>query len=523
MKSRSTFLSLLVLVLLVACKPEAVVPAESVAVSEAADIYPEYRDVMVPPNIAPLNFMVRGEGDAFVCQMKTARGAKELVAAAGDDGKIIFDTLAWRELLLEARGGDIEVNVYSHRGDAWLHHPAYAISVAKEEIDPYLTYRLIEPSFELYRQLGIYERDITCFEEHPLYENNDVYAEDDNHCINCHTPQQYGETGLSLFHVRAQHGGTVFIQGDKAQRLNMRSDSTLGNAVYPAWHPEKPWIVFSSNKTGQSFHIADHDKIEVVDYASDLIFYDVENNKISNVLKTPVEMETFPTWAPDGKRLYYCSCTYQPLAHLPDTLQGEARDLACSDSVIANYRDVRYRLMSLDFDPQTRQFSTPTLVLDCPSMAKSATLPRVSPDGRWLLFTMADFGQFHIWHSSSDLYVLDLQAIAAGQQPAEAMRPLSAANSDNVESYHTWSSNGRWIVFSSRRDDGSYTRPYICYFDAEGHDHKPFLLPQEDPEHNLLRMKSYNIPEFSRKPVGATTETIRNAVYDDDAVQRVQN
>ena len=103
------------------------------------------------------------------------------------------------------------------------------------------------------------------------------------------------------------------------------------------------------------------------------------------------------------------------------------------------------------------------------------------------------------------------------------MRPLSAANSGQVESYHTWSSNGRWIVFSSRRDDGSYTRPYICYFDAEGRDYKPFLLPQEDPEHNLLRMKSYNIPEFSRKPVGAATETIRNAVYDDDAVQRVQN
>ncbi len=522
MKAYPIFLTLLIALLAQACRPDAVVPADSVAVDEAANIYPEYRDVVIPPNIAPLNFMVRGEGDAFVCQLTAKRGGQELLAAAGEDGKILLDTLAWRELLLSARGSDIEVNVYSHRDGRWLHHPPYTFTVAEEEIDPYLTYRLIEPSYELYRQLGIYERNLTGFDEHPVYENNDVYAEGDNHCINCHTPQQYGKTGLSLFHVRGDHGGTIFMKGSQAERLNMKSDSTLGNAVYPAWHPEKPWVVFSSNKTGQAFHIAQSDKVEVIDYGSDLIFYDVENNKISNVLKTPVEMETFPTWSPDGNRLYYCSCTFAPLGHLPDTLQGTSRDLACSDSVIANYRNVRYRLMQLDFDSQTRRFSAPTLLLDCPAMQKSATLPRVSPDGRWLLFTMGDYGQFHIWHHSSDLYVMDLQAVGEGRQPAEAFRPLSAANSDNVESYHTWSSNGRWIVFSSRRDDGSYTRPYICYFDTQGQDHKPFLLPQQDPEQNLLRMKSYNIPEFSCSPVGATPETIRRAVYDDDAVRRVQ-
>ena len=505
-----------------ACKPDAVVPAESVDLQAPARIYPDYSNVVIPPNIAPLNFMVREEGSEFVCRISSTDGRNEVLTAAGEDGKFRIDSLEWRGILQASRGNDLEVNVYARRGDKWMHYPPFHITVATDEIDPYLTYRLIEPSYELYRQLGIYERCLTNFHERPIYENGDTYSLNNNHCINCHTPQQYGTTGSSLFHVRGDHGGTIFMHGDRVERINMKNDSTLGNAVYPAWHPAKPWIVFSSNLTGQAFHIMNSDKIEVIDYGSDLVFYDVEENRISNITKTTVEMETFPTWAPDGKRLYYCSATFTPLGEVPDTLKGEDHTLACSDSVISHYNQVRYRLMTLDFDPSSRRFSAPHLLLDCPAMAKSATLPRVSPDGRWLLFTMGDYGQFHIWHKTSDLYIMDLHAVAQGISPAEAYRPLEAANSNNVESYHTWSSNGRWIVFSSRRDDGSYTRPYICYFDAEGKDYKPFLLPQEDPEMNLSRTKSYNIPEFAKHPVKASFDDIRRAVYDDEAVRRVK-
>ena len=64
---------------------------------------------------------------------------------------------------------------------------------------------------------------------------------------------------------------------------------------------------------------------------------------------------------------------------------------------------------------------------------------------------MAPFGTFHIWHPESDLYVVDLET---GEN-----RELTEANSDDTESYHSWSSNSRWIVFSSRRDEGSEAVP----------------------------------------------------------------
>lgn len=519
MKRILSFTLILAACLLTACKPEAVVPAQSTAVTEPLSIFPDYTDVVIPPNIAPLNFMAKNEGDEFVARYATRDGKHEVVAAAAADGKLQFDSVAWRTLLTEARGSDIVLSLYCQRDGAWVKHPDATLAVAKEEIDPYLTYRLIEPSYELYRQLGIYQRNLTNFEELPIYENNADYENDNNHCINCHSTQNYGATHRSVFHVRGEHGGSVFAGDGKAERFNMKCDSTLGNAVYPAWHPTEPWVVFSSNKTGQAFYMQRSDKIEVIDYGSDLIFYDVENNKISNVLKTPVEMETFPTWAPDGKTLYYCSAYVDCLAHIPDSAMANPKNTAASDSIVMNYNKVHYNLMALDFDHDTRTFGAPRLVFDAKIHGGSVTVPRVSPDGRWLLFTVGGFGQFHIWHHNSDLWVMDLQAA----DPVASVHKLDKASSDDVDSFHNWSSNGRWIVVSSRRDDGSYTRPYIAYFDAEGHDHKAFLLPQEDPEQHFMRMKSYNVPELSRTAVNVTPEQFREAIYaDDDNIKKVQ-
>lgn len=85
-------------------------------------------------------------------------------------------------------------------------------------------------------------------------------------------------------------------------------------------------------------------------------------------------------------------------------------------------------------------------------------------------------------------------------------RKLENINSAQSESYHSWSSNGRWIVVGSRRDDGNYTRPYIAYFDKQGKVHKPFILPQEDPDFYRYFMRSFNIPEFMKEPVAISPQ-----------------
>jgi hypothetical protein len=143
----------------------------------------------------------------------------------------------------------------------------------------------------------------------------------------------------------------------------------------------------------------------------------------------------------------------------------------------------------VSFNPLTREFGTPRLVFDAVADSLSAVTPRPSPDGRFLLCGVGDFGSFHVWHKSGDIYITDL---ASGET-----RPMEEINSGEAESFKAWSSNSRWIVFTSRRDDGSYTRLYFSYVDENGRGRKPFLMPQKDPEQNRRLFKSYNVPEFT--------------------------
>ena len=295
----------LLVVALAACRSTVRVPDAAQPTAQQASVFPDYRDVVIPPNIAPLNFQVNNPADEVVVQIKGQRG-EPLVAEAETAGKLRFDSTEWRRLLTDNRGGQLSVEVFTQHEGQWLQHPAWKWTVAAEPIDSFLTYRLIEPSYELYRQLGLYERNLTNFDEHPIYENNDTFEEENNHCVNCHTPQAHGTTGRMLFHVRSKHGGTVFIEGKNIRRVDMKCDSVLGGSVYPAWHPRQPWVVFSSNKTGQAFRLNNAQKVEVVDYDSDLLFYDVQRNKLSNVFRTPAVMETFPAWAPTAAAYIMC-------------------------------------------------------------------------------------------------------------------------------------------------------------------------------------------------------------------------
>jgi dipeptidyl aminopeptidase/acylaminoacyl peptidase len=154
---------------------------------------------------------------------------------------------------------------------------------------------------------------------------------------------------------------------------------------------------------------------------------------------------------------------------------------------MANYNQIRYDLMRIAFDPETCSFGEPDTVLRVSDKGKSLSFPRISPDNKYLLYCLADYGNFTIWHPESDIYLLDL---------VSGKISYPDINSKRTESFHEWSSTGRWIVFSSRRDDGLYTKPYFAYFDTSGIVHKPFLLPQKSPEFYLNFMKSYNIPEF---------------------------
>ena len=427
--------------------------SDSVKVSRTLDampaIFPDYNGVVIPPNMAPLNFALDDQ-DAGSRAVFSFGGQQFEVK--GEKGSIVIPPSKWKNLLESAAGDSIQVTVQVKQGNEWVAYSPFTIRVAPEKVDSYLAYRLIDPGYELWNKMGIYQRDLESYTQIPIIENK----MSGNNCVNCHSFCMQDPNKM-LFHMRETFPGTILVDGDKIEKLNTKTKETISPLVYPSWHPSGKYVAFSVNTTKQAFHLNDRNRVEKHEIVT-----------ASNIFSKDA-FETFPTFSPDGKTLYFCTAEARPIPQ--------------------EYSEVKYNLCSVSFDPVTRAFGAQVDTLyNAKSGGMSASFPRVSPDGRYLLYTLSGYGNFSIWHKDADLYMADLQTGTS--------RPLVEVNSDDVESYHSWSSNSRWVIFSSRRMDGLYTRPYIAYIDEKGNACKPFLLPQKDTGFYDRFMMSYNIPEF---------------------------
>lgn len=488
MRKITFFVCSLLLLLVASCAPS--VHDGAIDANRMANVYPDNADAVLPPNIAPLNFMVNEGGGECVVRIYSDKTQDEIIV---NGPKVDIDVDDWHSLLQKAKGGHLFTDIYAQDTDGkWYKYNTIVNMVAQEPCDEFVTYRLIEPSYVDYEGMSLVQRNVTDFDERIIYSNRMQGEGDNGQCINCHVAQNYNRSGHSQFHVRQYNGGTLLVDGKGATKVNLKTDSTLAAGVYPAWHPKANLIAYSVNETGQVFHTRDLQKIEVIDYASDLILYDVAANKVYDIDNRKDEFETFPTWSPDGQTLYFASAHYEQ--------QGNDIDAELDSA----YQSLKYNVYARPFNLKTMKFGERRLILDAKAIGKSAAFPRISPDGRYMLVALADYGQFHIWHRSSDLYVLDLRT--------NELRPLAEANSPYAESYHNWSSNGRWILFASRREDGNYTRLYMSYFDKQGKAHKPVLLPQRSPDTYKRLFKSFNVPEWMVRGVDADMMRIENSL-----------
>ena len=433
-------------------------------------IYPDYVGVTIPVNIAPLNFGMADETVLLVDAIITDRHGNSLQSQG--EQSVDFDIDDWHALLSQNCGDSLSVTVSARYDDGWHTYHSFSIHVSPDSIDYGICYRLIAPGYEVWSKMGIYERDLSSFDERALIENTQFEG-----CVNCHSFNRGNPDDMSL-HIRGPHGATLLRQNNgPITAYNTKTDQTLGFCVYPYWHPSGHYIAYSTNATSQLFHSVSPNRIEVFDTASDLQVYDVEKNELllSPLLKQDSIYETYPVFSADGRSLYFCAARALPEgSHQLDS--------------------IHYNLCRIDFDPETGQFGNQIdIIVDAETQYKSISFPRPSYDGRFLCYTLSDYGQFSIWHHEADLWLLDL---STGET-----HPMKEANSADTESFHNWSTNSRWLVFSSRRDDGLFTRPYFCHVNEKGAVSKPFMLPQRNPRRFYRdRFMSFNVPDFIITP-----------------------
>ena len=457
--------------------------------NEPVPIIPDYTRLVIPPNIAPMNFQIQEKGNAFMA--KLSGPVDRPITIRSRAATIQFPHRYWSAFLERNRGKQIQLDIYVKTSNKeWIRYAPITHSIAEHPIDPYLAYRLIKPLYVYWDQMGIYQRDLTSFKERPLFLNR---AGGDN-CVNCHSFHQYNPERF-LLHMRAGPVGTCMILAYDGQVRKIDTSTSFNRAVaYRAWHPNGRIVAFSANTVNQFFHTVGENR-DVYDKASDVLIYDVVSNTIttSPLISTLERMETYPEWSPDGRYLYYCVTdglqVYEKTAEHP-------------------YARIKYDLMRISYDVEDNRWGDIETMINANAMGLSVTHPKASPDGRFVLLTMSGYGNFSIYKQDADLYLLDTQT--------KALRKLDQLNSDRVESYHSWSSNGRWLVFSSKRGNGLCARPYFSYMDENGKFSKPFVLPQKNPVFYNTFLKTYNIPEFINGPITSRPQQLAATAWDLD-------
>jgi hypothetical protein len=424
-------------------------------------IFPDYTSVTIPPNIAPLNFIIREEGRKYQVEIYSDKGKK--ISIRQTSPEIRIPVKAWHKLLENNKGKALQIDIYT-RKDQWNRYDGIINTIAPELVDNHLVYRTIGITQTYYNKLGIYQRNLQNFKVSPLFENTSV---EHKTCMNCHSFCNNDPSKMSM-HIRRFDGGTVIYNEGELRKFDTKTKYALSPATYTAWHPDGRLIAYSVNHIMVNHTSYVSKFVEVWDNASDLMLFDVNAGTVTTSPKiATAARENLPCWSPDGKWLYYISAPKS------------------KDDTADFYFD-KYSLVRIAFDDKSMAWGEADTVLPARETGLSITHPVVSPDGRYVLFCMIDHGYFSIFDRNSDLYLLDLQT--------GKYRRADTLNSPSADSWHAWSKNGRWVVFSSKRMDDVCSRPYFAYFDDRGNFHKPFVLPQEDPDFYRTDIWNFNLP-----------------------------
>ena len=440
-------------------------PKDVVELDTLPPIYPDYCNVTIPENIAPLNFLLRAD-----CEAIEVKAGELVLNASGNEA--VFDIDDWKTLMQQSSGKEIEVTITALVNGTWKQYKSFRWQVVGDRVDPYLTYRLIEPDYEIWNHVQIQQRCVENFEVNALGH----YEQLENRCMNCHTYANQ-DPQLSMMYVRGPGGGAILNSNGELQKLN------IPGSVYFGFSPTGRYITYSTQKIIPAFHSLASKRLEVYDAASNVFVADMQEHRVisSPLLSDSLKFETFPTFSPDGKYIYYCTA---------DTV-----------SLPRDIKNLQYSLVRIPFDETTGTIGTQ---VDTLFSQRSVCHPRISPDGRYLLYTVADYGTFPIWHPEADLQMMNLQT--------GAIDSLSIVNSEKSDTYHAWSSNSHWFVFASKRDDGLYGKPYFCYVDSHGKAHKPFCLPQQHPTFYDNNLKSFNAPELGKGKVPFDVHDVAKAM-----------
>lgn len=400
----------------------------------------------------------------------------------------------WREVVQRAGASDVLLRVRGVKrrglwGKEWESvHASRPVRfrISEDPADGAIVYRLVAPPFFNRITPDTFVRDIRTLEARPLLLGRQEY------CISCHTfSSQSGWRGKLGLQVR--YSGerdidppTYLAVCDLDTRKTIRTilPFKLQMTTFMSWSPDETKLAFAANQRLVTTWPLVLESQNAEEGDADLAIYDVTLGKtflLPGASESGI-LETFPRWTPDGKHIVFSRAP-----------SGRHPLMTHFELYVIPYRDGRG--------------GTPVPVPGASGSGKSNIYPRFSPDGKWMTFVRAEAGA--LIKSSSDIYI----------SPSDLKGPSSRLESNAdcaADSWYSWSSNSRWIVFSSKRDDGLFARLYLTHIDEAGQASPAVRLPlAEEP------MMTFNIPEFLAQPPTISERTLFEGIRAESPAVRI--
>jgi len=206
--------------------------------------------------------------------------------------------------------------------------------------------------------------------------------------------------------------------------------------------------------------------------------YDVESETFRELqgANDPKYVQSNPVWSPDNKTVLFARTD----AYINEKVRKHGIALLDINDVKEfkhGNKEFKFNIYSVDFNDGLGGLPKP--LKDASFNRKSNYFPKYSPDSKWIVFCQAE--NFMLLQPDSKLYIMKADGTNAR---------LMNCNTENMNSWHSWSPNGRWLVFSSKAES-LYTRLYLTHIDEDGNDSPPILL-----ENLVFDKRACNIPEF---------------------------
>ncbi|MGD0786538.1 MAG: tetratricopeptide repeat protein [Terracidiphilus sp.] len=318
-----------------------------------------------------------------------------------------------------------------------------------------------------------------------------VVMHDLHTCANCHSFSGDGKTlGLDMDGPQNDKGlyGIVPVQ----RRMTIRNEDMVSWSSFPTESGSPARVGFMSQispdgrhvvttirppgtKSSQFYYVAnfkDYRFLQVFYPTRGILaWYDRGSKKLQPLpgADDPRFVQASAVWSPDGKYLVF--------------VRAGAKDPYPADGKMAAYANdpaeipMQYDLYRIPFNGGKGGKAEP--IAGASQNGMSNSFPKISPDGKWIVFVQAQNGQ--LMRPDSQLYIVP----AAGG----AARRMNC-NTPLMNSWHSFSPNGRWLVFSSK-SRSPYTQMFLTHIDARGNDTPAILI-----ENSTAANRAVNIPEF---------------------------